>query len=86
GLIVAGPDAEPVLEGAHAAASAAGGSPGGEGPYAPQMTRIVHVPDAEAAAAELARVLRPGDAVLVKGPRAMGLERTAELLLGGTAQ
>jgi UDP-N-acetylmuramoyl-tripeptide--D-alanyl-D-alanine ligase len=48
--------------------------------------RIVHVPDAEAAAAELAGWLRPGDAVLVKGPRAMGLERTAELVLGGAAQ
>ncbi|SEG83887.1 UDP-N-acetylmuramoyl-tripeptide--D-alanyl-D-alanine ligase [Nonomuraea solani] len=55
------------------------------GPYA-QQTRIVHVPDAEAAAAELAGWLRAGDAVLIKGPRAMGLERTAELLLGGTAQ
>ncbi|WP_165974804.1 hypothetical protein [Nonomuraea deserti] len=50
------------------------------------MTRIVHVPDAEAAAAELAGWLRQGDAVLIKGPRAMGLERTAELVLGGTSQ
>ncbi|MFG1701861.1 UDP-N-acetylmuramoyl-tripeptide--D-alanyl-D-alanine ligase [Nonomuraea sp. M3C6] len=60
-------------------------SPDAGAPY-PQATRIVHVPDAEAAAAELARWLRPGDAVLVKGPRAMGLERTAELVLGGAAQ
>jgi UDP-N-acetylmuramoyl-tripeptide--D-alanyl-D-alanine ligase len=81
GLVVVGPESEPVLQGAHAAAQ---GPPGG--PYAPQMTRIVHVPDAEAAAAELAGLLRPGDAVLVKGPRAVGLERTAELLLGGTAK
>ncbi|MEU1720971.1 UDP-N-acetylmuramoyl-tripeptide--D-alanyl-D-alanine ligase [Actinomadura sp. ATCC 39365] len=86
GLVVVGPDAGPVLEGANEAASAAAGPPGGGGPYAPQMTRIVHVPDAEAAAAALAGLLRPGDAVLVKGPRAMGLERTAELLLGGAAQ
>ncbi|MFC5830806.1 UDP-N-acetylmuramoyl-tripeptide--D-alanyl-D-alanine ligase [Nonomuraea insulae] len=64
-----------------------GGPPGGPpvGGYG-QPTRIVHVPDAEAAAAELAAWLRPGDAVLIKGPRAMGLERTAELVLGGAAQ
>ncbi|MGP3916041.1 UDP-N-acetylmuramoyl-tripeptide--D-alanyl-D-alanine ligase [Nonomuraea sp. 10N515B] len=61
-----------------------GGPPGGGGAAHP--TRIVHVPDAEAAAAELNQWLRPGDAVLIKGPRAMGLERTAELLLGGAAQ
>ncbi|MEV0620002.1 UDP-N-acetylmuramoyl-tripeptide--D-alanyl-D-alanine ligase [Nonomuraea sp. NPDC050404] len=158
-LIVAGPDAGPVLEGAHTAAQASGpqtpgapapqapgpqapgspapGSPApgfpipsfpaagvpapgvpGPGPQAPagpyagpggpyaggppagpggppgfpaqpgygQPTRIVHVPDAEAAAAELAAWLRPGDAVLIKGPRAMGLERTAELVLGGAPQ
>ncbi|MFB4274952.1 UDP-N-acetylmuramoyl-tripeptide--D-alanyl-D-alanine ligase [Nonomuraea sp. MTCD27] len=60
-----------------------GGPPGG---YYGQPTRIVHVPDAEAAAAELAAWLRPGDAVLIKGPRAMGLERTAELVLGGAPQ
>ncbi|MEO3871600.1 UDP-N-acetylmuramoyl-tripeptide--D-alanyl-D-alanine ligase [Nonomuraea sp. B12E4] len=54
--------------------------------YPAQAMRIVHVPDAEAAAAELAQWLRPGDAVLVKGPRAMGLERTAELVLGGAPQ
>jgi UDP-N-acetylmuramoyl-tripeptide--D-alanyl-D-alanine ligase len=62
----------------------AGGPP--PGGYPVQPTRIVHVPDAEAAAAELAGWLRPGDAVLIKGPRAMGLERTAELVLGGTPQ
>ncbi|MEW9548648.1 UDP-N-acetylmuramoyl-tripeptide--D-alanyl-D-alanine ligase [Nonomuraea sp. NPDC050783] len=81
GLVVAGPDAEPVLEGAHeGAARAASGPPGHPQP------RIVHVPDAAAAAAELNALLRPGDAVLVKGPRAMGLERTAEQILGGSAQ
>ncbi|MFG2072725.1 UDP-N-acetylmuramoyl-tripeptide--D-alanyl-D-alanine ligase [Nonomuraea maritima] len=134
GLIVAGPDAEPVLRGAHATAQASthvplpashpwtpapydagremaavggappgpGAGPGGTAPSAApaepvtgpvgavppqaQGTWIVHVPDAEAAAAQLAGRLRPGDAVLIKGPRAMGLERTAELLLGGAAQ
>jgi UDP-N-acetylmuramoyl-tripeptide--D-alanyl-D-alanine ligase len=44
---------------------------------------VLHVPDADTAAAELARSLAPGDVVLIKGPRAMGLERVAELLLGG---
>ncbi|MEU4579313.1 UDP-N-acetylmuramoyl-tripeptide--D-alanyl-D-alanine ligase [Nonomuraea sp. ATR24] len=84
GLVVAGADAGPVLEGAHEAArrlAEAGGPPGAGGP-----PLITHVPDAQAAAAELGRWLRPGDVVLVKGPRAMGLERTAELLLGGAAQ
>jgi len=38
------------------------------------------VPDAEAAAAALAEALRPGDAILVKGSRAVGLERVAEKL------
>jgi UDP-N-acetylmuramoyl-tripeptide--D-alanyl-D-alanine ligase len=83
-LVVAGPDAGPVLEGAHESArrqAAPGGPPGAGGP-----PHIAHVPDARAAAAELARWLRPGDVVLVKGPRAMGLERTAELLLGGATQ
>ncbi|GAA1650049.1 hypothetical protein GCM10009733_053840 [Nonomuraea maheshkhaliensis] len=59
--------------------------PGGGAHYG-QPTRIVHVPDAEAAAAELGPWLRPGDAVLIKGPRAMGLERTAEIILGGSPQ
>ncbi|MEU6997734.1 UDP-N-acetylmuramoyl-tripeptide--D-alanyl-D-alanine ligase [Nonomuraea sp. NPDC046570] len=78
GLIVAGPDAEPVLRGAY---TAAGGLP-----YPGQGLPIVHVADAEAAAAQLGAWLRPGDAVLVKGPRAMELQRTAELLLGGVAK
>jgi UDP-N-acetylmuramoyl-tripeptide--D-alanyl-D-alanine ligase len=38
------------------------------------------VADAEAAADALAEALRPGDAVLVKGSRAVGLERVAEKL------
>ncbi|GGK98196.1 UDP-N-acetylmuramoyl-tripeptide--D-alanyl-D-alanine ligase [Sphaerisporangium melleum] len=46
----------------------------------------VHVPDAAAAAAELSARLAPGDVVLVKGPRAAGLERVAETLLGGDAR
>jgi UDP-N-acetylmuramoyl-tripeptide--D-alanyl-D-alanine ligase len=39
-----------------------------------------HVADAEAAADALAEALGPGDAVLVKGSRAVGLERVAEKL------
>jgi UDP-N-acetylmuramoyl-tripeptide--D-alanyl-D-alanine ligase len=38
------------------------------------------VADAEAAADALAAALQPGDAVLVKGSRAVGLERVAEKL------
>jgi len=46
--------------------------------YAPDE----QVADAEAAADALAAALRPGDAVLVKGSRAVGLERVAEKLTG----
>jgi UDP-N-acetylmuramoyl-tripeptide--D-alanyl-D-alanine ligase len=42
-----------------------------------------HVSDADAAADALASALRPGDAVLVKGSRAVGLERVAEKLTEG---
>ncbi|RJL31240.1 UDP-N-acetylmuramoyl-tripeptide--D-alanyl-D-alanine ligase [Bailinhaonella thermotolerans] len=41
----------------------------------------VHVPDVESAAAEISGRLRPGDVVLVKGPRVAGLERVAQSLL-----
>ncbi|GAA3704993.1 UDP-N-acetylmuramoyl-tripeptide--D-alanyl-D-alanine ligase [Nonomuraea antimicrobica] len=100
-LVVAGPDAQHVLAGAHE--SVQGAAQAGRTAHAPpaqgtpppgtqraayhgQPTRIVHVPDAEAAAAELVGWLRAGDAVLIKGPRVMGLERTAELVLGGAPQ
>jgi UDP-N-acetylmuramoyl-tripeptide--D-alanyl-D-alanine ligase len=46
----------------------------------------IHVPDVEAAAEVLAGRLRPGDVVLVKGPRAAGLERVAAAVLGGDAR
>ncbi|MFI6731840.1 UDP-N-acetylmuramoyl-tripeptide--D-alanyl-D-alanine ligase [Nonomuraea sp. NPDC050451] len=81
-----GAPAGPHAGGPHMGGPVAGAPPGGGAAYPAQAMRIVHVPDAEAAAAELAGWLRPGDAVLVKGPRAMGLERTAELVLGGAAQ
>ncbi|MBO3745442.1 UDP-N-acetylmuramoyl-tripeptide--D-alanyl-D-alanine ligase [Streptosporangiaceae bacterium NEAU-GS5] len=66
-LIVVGPDAGPILSGAS--------SRGGTG------DRVSHVPDVAAAVEELRGLLAPGDVVLVKGPRAAGLERVAEALL-----
>jgi UDP-N-acetylmuramoyl-tripeptide--D-alanyl-D-alanine ligase len=42
-------------------------------------------PDAEAAAAEARDLLEPGDCVLVKASRAMGLERVAEALAAVSA-
>ncbi|MCC5579417.1 UDP-N-acetylmuramoyl-tripeptide--D-alanyl-D-alanine ligase [Microtetraspora sp. AC03309] len=58
---------------------------GGEdaGPVLVGAPGALHVPDAATAAAELSTRLAPGDVVLVKGPRAAGLERVAEALLGG---
>ncbi|MEU4543546.1 UDP-N-acetylmuramoyl-tripeptide--D-alanyl-D-alanine ligase [Nonomuraea dietziae] len=87
GLVVAGPGAEPMLRGAHAAVEAAEqaaveGLGAGGGPYHRESPPIVHVADAEAAAAQVSAWLRPGDVLLVKGPRAMDLQRTAELVLG----
>ncbi|GAA4041321.1 UDP-N-acetylmuramoyl-tripeptide--D-alanyl-D-alanine ligase [Nonomuraea soli] len=90
GLVVAGPDAEPVLQGALSAAASTTAqaptlAPAALPDYAPRV-EVVHVPDAQAAATQLTAWLKPGDVVLVKGPRAMGLERTAALLLGGAGQ
>ena len=42
-------------------------------------------PDAEAAAAEAAELVQPGDVVLVKASRAVGLERVAEALAAVSA-
>ena len=42
-------------------------------------------PDAESAAAEAAELVQPGDVVLVKASRAVGLERVAEALAAVSA-
>ena len=52
----------------------------GVGELATEYGPDEHVADAEAAADALAAALGPGDAVLVKGSRAVGLERVAEKL------
>jgi UDP-N-acetylmuramoyl-tripeptide--D-alanyl-D-alanine ligase len=52
----------------------------GVGEHAEAYAPDERVPDADAAADALAAALGPGDAVLVKGSRAVGLERVAEKL------
>jgi UDP-N-acetylmuramoyl-tripeptide--D-alanyl-D-alanine ligase len=52
----------------------------GVGELASEYGPDEHVADAEAAADALAAALGPGDAVLIKGSRAVGLERVAEKL------
>jgi UDP-N-acetylmuramoyl-tripeptide--D-alanyl-D-alanine ligase len=80
-LVVVGENAGPVISGA-------GGIRGGGAVVAPagagqaSAREVMHVPDAESAAREVARRLAPGDVVLVKGPRAAELQRVAEALLG----
>jgi UDP-N-acetylmuramoyl-tripeptide--D-alanyl-D-alanine ligase len=54
----------------------------GVGVHASEYGPDQEVRDADAAADALAAELRPGDAVLVKGSRAVGLERVAEKLAG----
>ncbi|MCT9930657.1 UDP-N-acetylmuramoyl-tripeptide--D-alanyl-D-alanine ligase [Planotetraspora sp. A-T 1434] len=56
------------------------------GPILAGAPGALHVPDVAAATAELSARLAPGDVVLVKGPRAAGLERVAEAILGGDAR
>jgi UDP-N-acetylmuramoyl-tripeptide--D-alanyl-D-alanine ligase len=54
----------------------------GVGEHASEYRPDQQVGDADAAADALAAALGPGDAVLVKGSRAVGLERVAEKLAG----
>ncbi|GAA4598378.1 UDP-N-acetylmuramoyl-tripeptide--D-alanyl-D-alanine ligase [Planotetraspora phitsanulokensis] len=56
------------------------------GPVLAGAPGALHVPDVQTATAELTARLAPGDVVLVKGPRAAGLERVAEAILGGDAR
>ena len=55
----------------------------GVGELAAAYEPVEQVADAEAAAVRLRAALGPGDAVLVKGSRAIGLEVVAERLAGG---
>ena len=72
GLIVVGEDAEPMLAGARAERSWRG--------------ELLSVPDAGSAVAALGNLLEPGDVVLVKASRSVGLERVALALTGEAAQ
>jgi UDP-N-acetylmuramoyl-tripeptide--D-alanyl-D-alanine ligase len=46
---------------------------------------VIRAADAEAAGDALAALLRPGDVVLVKGSRGVGLDRTVDGLIGREA-
>ena len=52
----------------------------GEGSWGEESA---HVPDVDAAIAHLREHLRPGDVVLIKASRSVGLERIADALLSG---
>jgi UDP-N-acetylmuramoyl-tripeptide--D-alanyl-D-alanine ligase len=72
GLIVVGEEAAPMLSGAKAERSWHG--------------ELIGVPDADGAIAALGNLLGPGDVVLVKASRTVGLERVALALTGEAAQ
>jgi UDP-N-acetylmuramoyl-tripeptide--D-alanyl-D-alanine ligase len=72
GLIVVGEEAAPMLAGAKAERSWHG--------------ELIGVPDAGGAIAALGNLLGPGDVVLVKASRTVGLERVALALTGEAAQ
>jgi UDP-N-acetylmuramoyl-tripeptide--D-alanyl-D-alanine ligase len=67
-VIAVGPGARPIADGARAADAGA---------------EVLEVDDADSALAELTEHTGPGDAVLVKASRAVGLERVAEALTPG---
>jgi UDP-N-acetylmuramoyl-tripeptide--D-alanyl-D-alanine ligase len=72
GLIVVGEGAAPMLAGARAERSWRG--------------ELLSVPDADSAVAALGNLLEPGDVVLVKASRSIGLERVALALTGEAAR
>jgi UDP-N-acetylmuramoyl-tripeptide--D-alanyl-D-alanine ligase len=72
GLIVVGENAAPMLTGAKAERSWRG--------------ELISVPDAGSAVAALGNLLGPGDVVLVKASRTIGLERVALALTGEAAE
>jgi UDP-N-acetylmuramoyl-tripeptide--D-alanyl-D-alanine ligase len=72
GLIVVGENAAPMLTGAKSERSWRG--------------ELISVPDAGSAVAALGNLLAPGDVVLVKASRTIGLERVALALTGEAAE
>jgi UDP-N-acetylmuramoyl-tripeptide--D-alanyl-D-alanine ligase len=56
---------------------AEGAAAGGMPPEA-----IIHLPSVDAASERVRALIRPGDVVLVKGSRALGMERIVDALVG----
>jgi UDP-N-acetylmuramoyl-tripeptide--D-alanyl-D-alanine ligase len=76
-VVAVGPGAEPI----HRGAAGGSGEVGAPRTASSRAVASVYVPNAEAAVTVLEAELRPGDVLLVKASRGVGLERVADAML-----